>query len=151
MSYQTLEALKERKIDSWLKKRIITQKQYIDIINLFLKRGFWEAIGYATRLKYRQNPSLKKKYEYKWIDFPKKECLLKKYVTTGFFSNNKRKRYRIWRNTYFFPDGKNRVNFYREKYPDWEVFFVKHGVYRIGLRRVVSDKLPVAVRLVKPL
>ena len=135
MGWQTLEALKERKLNSWLAKGVITKQQYKDIIYICIEYGFWEALGYATRIK------LKKKYEYKWINIPKKECKLNDYITLGkVFSNQKRRR--IWRNIFFFPNGEDRIPSIHKQYPHWEIFYAKHGKYKIGLRREISNRLP---------
>jgi hypothetical protein len=137
MGYQTLEALKERKLDSWLKKGIITKKQYKDIIYYCVEYGFWEALGYATRLKYKNNKNLQKKYIYKWIEVSKKECLLNDYVTKGAWSGKRTKRRRVWRNIYYLLDGTSRIDLIKKQYPDWEIFFMKHKVYRVGLRKEI--------------
>lgn len=142
MGYQTLEALKTRKLNSWLNKEIITKDQYKSIIYYCIEYGFWEALGYATRLKYRNNPSLKSKYIYKWITIPKKKCLLMENKTSGAWSIKKRKRIRKWRNIFYTVDGKRRNELIKEKYPDWEIFHMKHGCYRIGLRKTCKASSP---------
>jgi len=140
MGYQTLEALKERKLNNWLKKGVITKQQYKDIVYHCCQYGFWEALGYATYLKYKNNPALQKRYEYKWILIPKKDCLLRSCITSGKRFSNK-KRYRIWRNIFFTTTGESRLELIKKQYPDWEVFFVKQNNYRIGLRREISNRL----------
>jgi hypothetical protein len=141
MSYRTLEALKERKLDNWLKKGIITKQQYKDICYYCGEYGFWEALGYATYLKYKNNPQLKKKYEYKWLNIPKKEYKFNDYVTFGAFSSRKCKRHRIWYNGFFCKDGTYMQDKIKKDYPNWEIFYLKQDKFRIGLRRVISDKL----------
>lgn len=138
MSWQTLESLKERKLDNWLKKGIITEQQYKDITIKCVEYGFWAALGYATRLKYKFHPELQKKYEYKWIRVPKKECLLMQYTTSGKWSKKHRKRFRSWRNIFFFSNGNHRTELIKDKYPDWDIFFIKHGNYNIGLRKEIK-------------
>lgn len=140
MGYQTLEALRERKLDNWLKRGIITKRQYKDIIYYCVEYGFWDALGYATRLKYKNNPYLKKKYEYKWLRIPKKECFLMEYKTTGSLSKKHRKRIRKWRNIFLTLSGENRQDKIKQQYPDWEIFFMRHRKYNIGLRRKIRQE-----------
>lgn len=141
MSYQTLEALKERKLNHWLKNGVITKTQYKDICYHCATYGFWEALGYATYLKYKNNPQLKKKYEYKWIVIDKHNCKLNDYVTWGSFSDRKCKRHRIWYNGFYFKDGICMKDKIKKEYPDWEIFYLKQNKFKIGLRREISDKL----------
>jgi len=136
MGWQTLEALKERKLVSWLRKGTITKEQFFKICSMCEDKGFWEALGYATKCKYKTHPELKKRYEYKWINIPKKECKLFDYVTTGRGLSNQ-KRHRMWRNIFFKLDDSDRLTEVRRLYPNWEVFFMKHNHYRIGLRKEI--------------
>jgi hypothetical protein len=138
MSWQTLESLKERKLLPWLRKKVITKEQYLKICSMCDDKGFFEALGYATRCKYKTHPELKKKYEYKWINVRKKDCQLNDYITKGSFSGKRQKRRRIWRNVFFFTDGSDRYNKIREENPDWQIFFMQHNSYRIGLRRELA-------------
>ena len=75
MGWQTLEALKERKLNSWLSKGIITKAQYKDICYHCNEYGFWEAMGYATKLKHKNKHSIMR-YEYKWIYLKKSVCFI---------------------------------------------------------------------------
>lgn len=142
MGWQTLEYLKSRKIDNWLKKGVITKQQYKDIVYHYVEYGFWAALGYATYLKYKNIPKLKKKYEYKWLNIPKKECLLHNYITTGRILSNKKRR-RIWYNVFFCKDGTERIPKICSEFPGWEIFYIKHNVFRVGLRRPIDCHLAV--------
>lgn len=139
MGDQTCGALRQRKINSWLEKGIITKQQHKDIVSKCYEFGFWDALGYATRLKYKTKPA-NKKYEYKWVKFSKKDCYLTKYITHGAFSGKHQKRYRSWRNPYYLPDGKTeRMDELKKQYPKYDIFFLKHGSYVAGLRREVGS------------
>ena len=138
MSYQTTEALIDRKLKPWLKRGVINHNQFATIIIHCERYGFWSALGYATRLRYKNKPS-GKRYEYKWIRLAKDDCKLFEYTTSGRMMSSK-KRFRSWRNIYFDTNGESKVEQIRKEYPDWEIFHMKHGCYNIGLRREVPPE-----------
>lgn len=53
MGYQTHEALVKRKLLPWLKNRVITVDQFKDILFYSFMNGFWDGLGYATKVKYK--------------------------------------------------------------------------------------------------
>lgn len=136
MSWQTIEALQERKLNPWLRKNLITAEQYEMICNHCHDFGFYSALGYATRIKYQNNPT-NKKYQYKFIRIAKKECKLFDYITKGGMSDRNCKRRRVWRNIYFTLDNRERLSILKDKYPDWDIYMIDHNKYIIGLRKLV--------------
>lgn len=143
MSYQTLEALKERKLDLWLDKGIITKEQYKDLICHCVTYGFWSALGYATKLKYKNNPKIQPKYIYKWVKLNKKDVLLNDYITTGAWSKKRCKRRRVWYNCYYYKDNSYVRERLEKENLGWEIFFHKQNRFLVGLRkRLLTCSVP---------
>ena len=123
-------------------KGLITRQQYDAINKYCLEYGFWAALGYATRLKYRNHPELKKKYEYRSeVILPSNQRLLD-YVTKGAWSDKGRKRRRVARNIYEKPNGSyaefNRFRWGNKSPEGWSVFKVNRKTNTVWWRREIK-------------